>query len=296
VSGHRPPLRWWMSAAMVPPEDLPDLVRAAEQAGFTGVTLPDSVFFPAEVSADYPYTSSGARHWVPETPMPDPLLMIAALAAVTTRIRFQTTVLKTPLRDPLLLAKQVATLATLSGDRLDLGVGLSWIPEEFRFTGTEMRTRGARLDEAIEIIRSVCADGPHWVEHHGRHYDFDRLIISPAPVTPVPILVGGHSEPALRRAARLGDGWISANLAVPDLERHLARLAELRAEHGRADARFTVCVTPDDRPGLEGFQRLAEAGATDVYLSPWGYYGRRDADRALRLDSVRRFADEVVAG
>jgi probable F420-dependent oxidoreductase len=283
-----------MSAAMVPPEDLPELVRAAEDAGFTGVTLPDSVFFPAEVSADYPYTSTGERHWVPETPLPDPLVMIAALAAVTSRIRFQTTVLKVPLRDPLLLAKQVATLATLSGDRLDLGVGLSWIPEEFRFTGTAMRTRGARLDEAIEILRAICGGGPRWVEHHGRHYDFDKLIVSPAPVTPVPILVGGHSEPALRRAARLGDGWISANLPVPDLERHLVRLTELRAEHGRADRPFRVSVTPDDRPDADGFRRLEAAGATDVYLSPWGYDGHRGADQELRLALVRRFAGEFI--
>lgn len=283
-----------MSAAMVPPEDLPELVRAAEAVGFHGVTLPDSVFFPAEVSADYPYTSSGQRHWVPETPMPDALVMIAALAAVTSRIRFQPTVLKVPLRDPLLLAKQVATLATLSGDRVDLGVGLSWIPEEFRFTRTEMRTRGARLDEAIAILRAICGGGPHWVEHHGRHYDFDRVIVSPAPVTPVPILVGGHSEPALRRAAWLGDGWISANLPVPDLEAHVGRLAALRMEHGRADEPFTVCVTPDDRPDLAGFRRLAAAGATDVYLSPWRYLGRDPADPEARLDAVRRFATDVI--
>lgn len=288
-------MKWWMSAAMVPTAELPALVRAAEEAGFTGVTLPDSVFYPAQVSADYPYTSDGRRHWVPQTPMPDPLMTIASLAAVTTRIQFRTAVLKLPLRDPLLLAKQVATLAMLSEDRVSLGVGLSWIPEEFRFTGTEMRTRGARLDEAIEILRSICGGGPHWVEHHGRHYDFDELIISPAPLTPVPILVGGHSEPALRRAARLGDGWISANLSVADLRRDLTRLDGLRHEHGRADLPFTVCVTPGDRPDLDGFAQLADAGATDVYLSPWRYLGADPDDPAARIDAVRRFATEVIA-
>lgn len=291
----RAALRWWMSAAMVAPEDLPELAQTAERLGYVGVTLPDSVFFPAVVSADYPYTSDGRRHWVPDAAVPDPLVTIAALAAVTSTLRFQTTVLKAPLRDPLLLAKQVATVATLSGDRLDLGVGLSWIPEEFRYTGTEMRTRGARLDETIEILRKVCGGGgPRWVEHHGRHHDFGELMISPAPREAVAVLVGGHSDAALRRAARLGDGWVSANLAVGDLQERLRRLEELRLEHGRGGGAFRVCVTPEGHPDADGFARLAAAGATDVYLSPWGYYGHRGAGRAQRLECVERFAREVV--
>ncbi|TYL55875.1 TIGR03619 family F420-dependent LLM class oxidoreductase [Nocardioides sp. BGMRC 2183] len=287
-------MRWWMSAAMVAPGDLPELVLAAEETGFTGVTLPDSVLYPEQVSAQYPYSPGGARRWAPDTAMPDPLVAIAALAAQTSRIRFQPTVLKVPLRDPLLLAKQVATLAVLSGDRVDLGVGVSWMPEEFQFTGTDMRTRGARLTEAISILRAVCGGGPHWVEHHGRHYDFDPLMISPAPSTPVPIRVGGHSDAALRRAARHGDGWISANLDVADLEVLVRRVHDLRAECGRTSARFSVFVSPQDRPDADGFERLEDAGATDVYLSPWGHFGDRGADRSGRLRAVRRFAAEVI--
>lgn len=276
--------------AMVPPEDLAELVQVAEEVGFDAVSLPDSVFFPEQVSGDYPFTADGKRMWAPETPMADPIVTMAALAAVTTRIRFQTSVLKLPLRDPLLLAKQVASLAVLARDRVALGVGLSWIPEEFRFTGTEMRTRGARTDEAIEILRMVCGGGPRWVEHHGEHYDFDRLMIAPTPTTPVPILVGGHSDAALRRAARLGDGWISANKPLSELEPAIARLRELGV-----DEDFGICVSPVGVSDVDGFRHLEKAGVTDVYLAPWRLYGHGLADHATRLAAVRRFAEELIA-
>jgi probable F420-dependent oxidoreductase len=289
-------MRWALSVAMVPAEGLAELVQVAEEAGFDAVSLPDSVFYPEQVSGDYPFSADGKRMWDPQTAMPDPLVTIGALAAVTTRIRFQTSVLKLPLRDPLLVAKQASTLAVLSGDRLTLGVGLSWMPEEFRFTRTDMSTRGARTDEAIEIIRLVCGgDGPRWVEYHGEHHDFDRLTIAPAPTTPVPILVGGHSDAALRRAARLGDGWISANKPLDELEPSIARLEELRRELGRADVPFTVCVAPVGVTDVDGFRHLEKAGVTDVYLAPWRLHGHGLGDHATRLESVRRFADEVIS-
>ena len=245
------------------------------------------------MTGDYPFTADGKRMWAPETPMPDPLVTIAALAAVTDRIRFQPSVLKLPLREPLLLAKQVASLAVLSGDRVSLGVGMSWIPEEFRFTGTQMRTRGARSDEAVAILRLICGGGPRWVEHHGAHHDFDRLMVAPAPVTPVPILVGGHSDAALRRAARLGDGWIAANVPYADLERAIARLHELRRDHGREED-FAVWASPVGITDVDGFRRLEQAGVSDVYLAPWRLHGHGIGDHATRLESVRRFADEVI--
>lgn len=288
-------MRWSMSVAMVPPEDLAELVQLAEEVGFDTISLPDSVFYPEQVSGDYPFASDGKRMWAPETPMPDPLVTAAALAAVTIRIRFQISVLKVPLRDPLLLAKQVASLAVLSGDRLSLGVGVSWMPEEFRFTGTDMRTRGARTDEAIDILRLVCGGtGPAWVEHHGAHYDFDRLMIAPAPTSPVPLLVGGHSDAALRRAARLGDGWIAANTPLEELRPALDRLAELRLEARRDDEPFSVCVAPVGATKVDDFRHLESVGVTDVYLAPWRFYGHGLGDQAGRVESVRRFAEEII--
>lgn len=287
-------MKWALSGAMIDAGELTDLARAAEEAGFDSVGMPDSVFYPEHVSADYPYTPDGRRMWTGDVPMPDPFIAIAAMAAVTERLRFTTNVVKLPLRDPLLTAKQVATLAVMAGNRFGLGVGLSWIPEEFTFTRTEMRTRGRRTDEAIEIIKAVCAGrGPEWVEYHGEHYDFDRLMISPAPDRPVPVYVGGHSAAGLRRAARAGDGWISVNTTTEQLVAAIARLAGLRAEYGTSDRPFEIDISPTDVHDLDGYRELEKAGATTCRVVPWRMYDAEPTARG-RLASVRRFGEEVI--
>lgn len=288
-------MKWSLAGAMIDALELCELAQVAEEVGFDGIAMPDSVFYPEQVSAPYPYTADGKRMWAPETPMPDPSIAMAAMAAVTSRIQFYTNVFKLPLRDPLLTAKQVATMAVMSRNRVALGVGLSWIPEEFTFTGTEMRTRGARTDEAIEIIKAVCAGrGPEWVEYHGKHYDFDALMISPAPEIPVPIYIGGHSEPGLRRAARLADGWMSVNATNAELASAIDRLTELRVEYGRADVPFGVNVSPTDVRDLDGYRELETLGVTEIRVLPWYRYGVDAGDRQGRLDSIRRFAEEVI--
>jgi probable F420-dependent oxidoreductase len=289
-------VRFTVPFPMLPAEHLLPLAPVAEEAGFDAIAVPDSVFFPETVSADYPYTPDGSRFWAAETPFVDPFVSVAAMAAVTERIRFYTNVVKLPIRSPLLVAKQVSTLAVLSHNRFALGVGLSWMPEEFAWTGTEKRTRGARTDEAIEIIRAVCAGGgPQWVEHHGRHYDFDRLMISPAPERPVPIYVGGHAEPSLRRAARLGDGWISANSTVDDLGPLIQQLHQQLDEAGRAGEPFVVSALAIDAFGPDGFRRMEELGVTDAQVVPWFFYGGDPESLATQRDALVRFGDEVIA-
>ena len=290
-------MRFTVPFPMLPADHLLPLARAAEEAGFDAIAVPDSVFYPEAVSADYPYTPDGSRFWAAETPFVDPFVAVAAMAAVTERIRFYTNVVKLPIRSPLLVAKQVSTLAALSHDRFALGVGLSWMPEEFAWTGTEKRTRGARTDEAIEIIRAVCAGGgPQWVEYHGHHYDFERLMISPAPEQPVPIYVGGHAEPSLRRAARLGDGWISANSTLDDLGPIIAELHRHLDERGRAGAPFVVSALAIDAFGQDGFRRMEELGVTDAQVVPWFFYGGDPEALPTQLDALARFGDEVIAG
>lgn len=297
-------LRFCVPFPMFPAEHVLALAPVAEQAGFHMIAVPDSVFFPEQVSADYPYSPDGRRFWAPDTPFVDPVVAIAAIAALTTRIRFVTNVLKTPLRDPLILAKQVSSLAVVSRERLELGVGLSWIPEEFAWTGTDMRTRGARLDEQIEILREVCGGGgPRWIEHHGRHYDVGRLMISPAPQERVPIHVGGHSEPALERAARAGDGWISVQATSDEIRRCVTDLARRRNDHGRADQAFVAIVLPIDIApfsGLDAFQDLADDiaahGIDPVFqVVPWYFTGGDPETLDVRRAAIARFGDDVIA-
>ena len=297
-------LRFCAPFPMFEPGHLLALAPVAEAAGFDAVAVPESVFFPAEVSADYPYAADGQRFWAADTPFTDPLVAIAAMASRTTGLSFVTNVIKAPLRHPLLLAKQVASLAAMFEGRVRLGLGSSWIPEEFSWTGTDKRTRGVRLDEAIEVITAVCAGGgPRWVEYHGTHYDFGSLMISPAPSTPVPVLVGGHSAPALRRAARMGDGWISVQSTTADLLPVLTELAELRDQAGRSHLPFEanlLCLdVMPDASGVEGFASFADEvtalGMQPVFqVVPWFFTGGDPSSLAVRAESLERFGAEVI--
>jgi probable F420-dependent oxidoreductase len=288
-------MRFTVPLPMLPVDHYVPMARAAEANGFHSIAVPDSVFFAESVSGDYPFTADGQRWWKPETPFLDPFVAIPAMAAVTKRITFFTNVLKLPIRDPLLTAKQVASIAALSGDRFRLGVGLSWMPEEFAWTGTEMKTRGARLDEAIDVIRAVCpGGGPAWAEHHGKHYDFGRLMVAPAPQQPMKILVGGHSDAAMRRAAR-NDGWISANCTEAELVELLGRLRGHLDEAGRSPGPdFEVNALAVDVFDAEGFRRLGELGVTECQVVPWYFYGGDVEDLGVQVDSLARFADEVL--
>ncbi len=280
---------------MFPAEQLVPMAVAAEANGFDSIAVPDSVFFPEAVSADYPYSADGGRFWTAETPFVDPFIAMAAMAAVTERIELTTNVVKLPIRDPLLVAKQVASLAALSHDRISLGVGLSWMPEEFAYTHTDMRTRGKRCDEMIEILRLVCGGGgPKFVEFHGKFYDFDSLMISPAPDRPVRIIVGGLSEPGLRRAARLADGWISVQNTTAEITAAIADLVRYRDEYGTADRPFSLNVLATDAFDLDGYHRLADLGVTEIQAVPWYFVGGDPNDLQVRLDSLAWFADTII--
>lgn len=289
-------MKWTVPFPMFPPEQLVPMAKAAEDAGFDTIAVPDSVFYAETVSADYPYSADGGRFWAPDTPFVDPFVAISAMMAVTERIRFVTNVVKLPIRDPLLVAKQLTSMAALSGNRVAIGVGLSWMPEEFAWTHTDMRTRGRRADEMIEIIKLLCAgNGPEYVEYHGRYYDFDRLMMAPAPTEPVRVYVGGLSEPGLRRAARLGDGWISVQNTEVEITQACIDLGRYRQEHGRADEPFEVNALCVDAFDLDGYRRLADVGVTELQAVPWYFTGKDPDDPQQRIDSLYSFADDVIA-
>jgi len=286
-------MKFSVALPMLPPDHFLPLARAAEAAGYEGIAVPESVFFPENVSADYPYSADGGRYWDATTPFLDPFVAIPAMAAVTERLKFFTNVLKLGIRDPLLVAKTVSSAAAMADGRVGLGVGLSWIPEEFKWLGKEMSTRGARTNEAIEIIRLVMTG--EFVEYHGKHYDFDRLVVRPVPTQPVPIYVGGLSEPGLKRAARLADGWISVANTLEEIAGVVPRLAELRAEYGRADVPFEIKALCVDAFDLDGFRRMEEIGVTDAVVCPW--YFRPGDVNALdhQVDAVTWFGEEMVS-
>ncbi|WP_137723238.1 TIGR03619 family F420-dependent LLM class oxidoreductase [Prescottella subtropica] len=286
-------MKFTVGIAMSPLDQLTALAQTAEECGFANIALPDSLFFMETAAADYPYTPDGSRMWNAETPWVDPLIAAAAMGAVTSTIGFYTNVLKLGSRNPLLLARQVGSVANLTGNRFGFGVGIGWAPEEFEWCGAPYKRRGARVDEMIDILEKVLAGG--MVEYHGEFFDFDRLQMSPAPSKPVPFYVGGHTEVALKRAARVGDGWTSAMMKFDDIVSTIARLTELRTEYGRADRPFeiqTVCI---DRFGKDGYAQLADAGVTDSIVVPWIFDGVGfDAPVEAKQDSLRKFADQYI--
>ncbi|MGE2688287.1 TIGR03619 family F420-dependent LLM class oxidoreductase [Mycolicibacterium pulveris] len=274
-------------------DQLVELAKTAEEVGFDSIALPDSIFYMEKQSTEYPYTPDGSRMWDENTPWVDPLIAAAAMGAVTSTLRFYTNVMKLGSRNPLLLARQVGSVANLTGNRFGFGVGIGWAPEEFEWCGQPYAKRGKRVDEMIEVIKLVLGGG--MVEFHGEFYDFDRLQMSPAPSAPVPFYVGGHTDVALRRAARVGDGWSSAMLTGEQIAETIDKLKKLLAENDRAADPFEFQVVCIDKFGIDGHRELAEAGVTDNIVMPWVFDGLGfDAPLDQKQDSMKRFADTYI--
>lgn len=278
------------------------LARAADELGYDGIYVSDHIFFPRDLKSSYTYSTrpDGAPFWDPATPWPDPWCFISAMAACTATVRFTTGVYVAPARDLVSVAKQVGTAAAISGGRVNLGVGVGWCREEFEATGQDFATRGRRLDDMIPALRALWQPG--WVEYHGSHYDVPPMRMEPAPPGPVPIIGGGHSAPALRRAAERCDGWMAAGAyRLDEARQHLGALGEALAAAGRDRAGFDVFLALRERPDPDLYRRLEdEEGVTDLQCAPWMAVPA-DPDEpeeqriARRIDALARFADEVVA-
>jgi probable F420-dependent oxidoreductase len=289
-------MRFCIPFPFFPASHLLPMARAAEEAGFDTVAKSDAVFYPETISAKYHGSPDGNRYWPPDTPSVDPFVALAAIGAVTSSIRLTTNVVKLPIRDPLLVAKQLASVAVMTGERVSLGVGLSWVPEEFTFTRTDWKTRASRFEEMIEILRLACGGGgPRFIEHHGRHYQFERLMISPSPQLPVPIIIGGHSDAAIKRAARIADGWVAGRLTVDELIAAAQSLARYRREFGTEDRAFEIAGQIVQKPDRDVLARLDEAGLTELQVLPWLHYGGDPNDLDDRVASVYRFAEEFIS-
>jgi probable F420-dependent oxidoreductase len=287
-------MRFTYVDAMVDPTFLAPLAVAAEEAGYDGFAVPDSIGFPEESDSTYPYTADGDREFLRDRPFIEPFSLIPALSAVTSTIRFSTFVLKLPMRHPVIAAKQAASVAVISDNRLDLGVGLSPWPDDYELVGVPWEKRGARFTEQVEIIRGLTAGG--FFSYAGEFYQVPSVQLCPVPTRPIPILFGGHSEPALRRAARIGDGWMYA-AGGDDLYGLVARLHELRQQFDRADEPFSIHASSIDAYSPEGIQKLEKAGVTDVIVGFRDSYRPGPDTQTLekKITDLRRYAEAVIA-
>ena len=288
-------MRFSYAESMTDPSFYLPLARAVEDAGYDSMIVPDSLCYPAESDATYPYNPDGSREFLEDKPFLDPFALVAALGAVTANLRFVTFVVKLTIRQPAVVAKQVSSLAVLTNDRFGFGVGTSPWPEDYAVCGVPWERRGKRMDEMIEIIRGLTTG--EWFEFHGELFDVPRVKMRPAPARPVPMLIGGHAEAALRRAARMGDGWMHGGGDPADLPKLLSRLEELRREAGREHEPFEVHAISTDAFSVDGVKRLEDVGVTDVVVGfRWPYsVGPDTQPLAEKIDAARHFADTVIA-
>ena len=286
-------MKFTIAVAMTDPREYAALAVTAEECGFSQIAVPDSSFWSEQVSDAYPYTADGGRMWSEDTPFIDPFMAIAAMGAVTNRIRFCTHVVKVAVRNPLLLAKQVASAAVLTGNRFTFGAGVGWLKEEFEWCGQSYEGRGRRTDETLDAVQEILAGG--WVERSGEQVSFGKLKMPPAPTEPVPIYIGGHTPVALRRAVRFGSGWTSAMIGFEEFCEVHSTLTEMLGSAGRPVEGFAFQVASADRYDMSGYRELAAAGATDVVTVPWLRYGvPLDGPLAAKQDGIRAFAAEIV--
>ncbi len=248
------------------PDGLTHLAQTAENVGFESLWTVEHVVVPKGYESEYPYSANGKMPGPEESPIPDPLVWLSYAAAVTEKINLGTGVLILPQRHPFYVAKEVATLDVLSKGRVQLGVGIGWLEEEFTGLGVPFKERVGRTEESIEALRSLWSDGAS--EVHGKYYDWDPVESNPKPVRgKVPIHVGGHVAGAARRAARFGDGFFPVR---PDtLDANLKVLRDECDKIGRDPGEIEIStganMTVDDVKALE------DKGISRVVTGPPGF-------------------------
>jgi len=260
-------MRFSYAESMCDPAFYLPLARAAEEAGYDGFVVPDSICYPEVSDSKYPYTPDGDRRFLEDKPFVEPFSVIPAMAAVTEKLLFSTFVVKLPIRDPVLVAKQASSVAVMSQDRFLFGVGSSPWPDDYRILDQPWKRRGKRMDEMLEIIRGLTAGG--YYEFHGEFYDIESIKISP---------VSERGDPS-------------------ELGLMIDRQSELRREYGRSDMPFEVHVISLDAYSPDGIKRLEELGVTDAIVGFRNAYEKGPDHESLddKIAALSRFAEGVIA-
>lgn len=272
---------------------LTELAPAADSHGWHSMSFSDHVVNPAEINTPYPYTDDGSRRWQPFTDWPDPWVMIGALATITKRLRFTNNIFVLPMRNPYLVAKAISTAAIVSKNRVTAAFGVGWSRDEFELMQQDFSTRGKRTDEMLEVMRLLWTG--KMVDYEGKYYQFSAMEMNPAPSEAIPIWIGGISEPAMKRAARLADGWVTDLQSTADIVESIGKINQWRREFGRENEPFEVMATPNDAWDVDGYRRLQDAGVSHILTMPWPFYHGESDKLEHKLDGIRRYADDIIS-
>ena len=284
------------SGSTVKPEPLLQVAQKAETLGYESLWIPEHLAVPVTMKTPYPYSADGRFPGGPTVALHDPFVALAFVASATKRIKLGTGVFVLPLRNALAVAKAVASLDVLSNGRLLFGVGIGWLEEEFDAVGMSFKDRAPRTREAIRMMKLLWTEEtPHF---EGRFHHFAPLGFSPKPVQKPhpPIIFGGESEPALKRAAQLGDGWYGAGHGPEGVRSKVARLRELMGQAGRDFSRMeiTVGLAPGVTLDLDTVRRFEDVGVHRLIAFAPGFVPRSRFESEL-FPAMERFADEVMA-
>ena len=266
-----------------------EMAVAAEEAGFESLWTVEHVVVPSGYDSPYPYDPSGKMPGGEDFDIPDPLIWLSWVASATSTIRLATGILIVPQRNPVVLAKELATLDHLSGGRMELGIGVGWLEEEFDAIGVPFAERGKRTDDNIAAMRALWSEEK--ATYHGEFTCFDDCISRPRPVNgSIPVHVGGHTDIAARRAGRLGDGFFPGKGTPQELARSFDLVRETAREHGRDPEaiEFTAGGATIGSGALQAAKELADVGVDRVMVPAFAFWG----DTA---DALTRYGDEVIA-
>lgn len=288
-------MRFTFHPTMCPVDQYVPLAQAAEAVGFSGLTFPDSICYPEIADTKYPYNEDGSRSFLDGTPFLEPFVAIPALAAVTNTLRFTTSVVKLPIRNPVLVAKQLSTIDVMFPGRLALGVGLSpWI-EDFQICGERWEGRGARFEEMIHIIRGLMSG--EFFSFDSEFYQIASCKLNPVPARPTPLLLGGHADVALKRAARIGDGWIHAGGDSEQLRGLIEKINGYRREFGTEQRTFEIHATTADAFDPDKVKAMQEMGVTECIVGFRNTYKGGEDNKSVqeKIDIMHWYADNVIA-
>lgn len=264
------------------------VAQRADMLGYESLWIPEHLAIPAQIDSQYPYNPSLSPP-LPTTPLYDPIVTLAFLGAQTRKIKLGTGIYVLPLRHPIITAKIVATLDVLTKGRVLLGVGAGWLKEEFDAVDVPWQSRGSRMEESIQIMRRLWSES--LIEHEGKSYRFNELGFEPKPTAPIPILVGGESPAALKRAANYGDGWLGMYHSPESAALRVEELKLLRDSDARP---LEISVGQDRVPSLDEILRFRDAGVDRlVIIGKLLWEGGKTLES--KLDGLNRFAENILA-